>query len=305
MPVNPATSESFGDLLDPRFQMIFHGEYDELPDMVSRLYTIPPTNGREDMRWSEVGDFGDFSEFDGSVDYDSLSQGYDTTATPIEFASGFQVRRKLFDDDQYHIMDQRPANLATAANRTRQKHAARPFNNAFSVDSYFYNNTEGVAMCSASHTTTSGASTTSGFDNLSTSALSATAFASARIQMKGFRNDRGGRISTMPNELMYPVGLYETAWEIINSQGKLDTGDNNPNVHQGAYKLVEWEYLDGSNWFLMDSGARRRSLFWIDRIPIEFAFAEDLDTLVAKWRGYMRHANAHRNWRFVLGALVS
>jgi phage major head subunit gpT-like protein len=285
--------------------MIFHAEYDELPDMVPRLYTTPPTNGREDMRWSEVGDFGDFSEFDGSVDYDSLSQGYDTTATPIEFASGFQVRRKLFDDDQYHIMDQRPANLANAGNRTRQKHAARPFNNGFSVDSYFYNNTEGVAMCSASHTTTSGASTASGFDNLSTSALSATAFAAARIQMKGFRNDRGGRISVMPNELMYPVGLYETAWEIINSQGKLDTGDNNPNVHQGAYKLVEWEYLDGSNWFLMDSNARRRSLFWIDRIPLEFAFAEDLDTLVAKWRAYMRYANAHRNWRFVLGALVS
>jgi hypothetical protein len=39
--------------------------------------------------------------------------------------------------------------------RTRQKHAARIFNNAFSVDSFFYNHTEGVALCSDTHTSNS------------------------------------------------------------------------------------------------------------------------------------------------------
>lgn len=302
----PAISENFGDLLDPRFQKIFHDRYKQLPDMVPMLYDFPTDNGRADMRWSEVGDFQDPEEFTGSVDYDTIYQGYDVTQTHVEFASGFQVRRKLFDDDQYNIMDQRPSGLATAAMRKRQKDGARTFNNAFSVDSYFYNHSEGLALCSNSHTTTSGASTSSGFDNLVTTALSATAVASARIQMRGFRDDRANRISIVPDEILIPIDLYETAFEIVSSMGKVDTANNNRNVHEGAYRVVEWEYLtDTNNWFMMDSSMRKDNLKWVDRVAPEFAFAEDLDTLVAKWRLYFRHSNARVGWRWILGAQVS
>ena len=138
MPV-PHTSGQFGDLLDPRFQKIFHEQYRQLPDMLGELFTMPPDNGRDTMRWSAVGAYSDWNEFSGTVNYQDASQGYDTVATHVEFASGVQVERKLYDDDQYNIMDQRPAGLATAANRTRQKHGARMLNNAFSVDTYFYN----------------------------------------------------------------------------------------------------------------------------------------------------------------------
>ena len=62
--------------------------------------------------------------------------------------------------------------MATALQRTRQRHAAQLFVNAFAVDGTWNNYTEGVALCSNSHTTRSGASTTAGFDNLVTTALS-------------------------------------------------------------------------------------------------------------------------------------
>lgn len=302
----PHTSGAFGDLLDPRFQKIFYDQYSELPDMLPEVYNFEPDNGRADIRWSEVGAYGDFSEFTGSVDYQSVSQGYDTTATHVEFASGMQVERKLFDDDQYNIMDQRPRGLATAAQRTRQKHGARLFNNAFSVDTYFYVNSEAVALCSNSHTTTSGASTASGFDNLGTAALSATAVAAARISMRGFRDDRANRISIKPDELWIPIDLYEEAFEIVQSMGKVDTAENNRNVHYGVYTVKEWEYFtDTNNWFLADGTMRKQMVFWIDRIPLEFAFAEDLDTIIAKWRAYMRYANAYIDWRWVFGHQVS
>ncbi len=302
----PHTSGAFGDLLDPRFQKIFNDQYNQLPDMLGELYSFAPNNGRDSMQWSSVGSYGDWGQFSGTVNYDSASQGYDTTATHVEFASGVQVERKLFDDDQYNIMDQRPRGLATAAQRTRQKHGARILNNAFSVDSFFYNNSEGVALCSNSHTTTSGASTASGFDNLGTAALTATAVAAARIQMVGYRDDRANRISVMPNEIWIPPDLYEEAFEIVSSMGKVDTANNNRNVHEGAYTIKEWNYLtDTNNWFMTDSALRGQSVHWIDRVPVEFAFAEDLDTLIAKWRGYTRYANAWTDWRFIMGHSVS
>ena len=305
MPV-PHTSGQFGDLLDPRFQKIFHEQYTQLPDMLGELFTFPPDNGRDTMRWSQVGAYSDWSEFTGTVGYQDASQGYDTIATHVEFASGVQVERKLYDDDQYNIMDQRPAGLATAANRTRQKHGARMLNNAFSVDTYFYVNSEGVALCSNSHTTTSGASTASGFDNLATTALSGTALAAARIAHVQLRDDAANRISVMPDEIWIPPDLYDTAYEIVASMGKVDTAQNNRNVHEGRYTIKEWNYLnDTNNWFLCDSTMRKQAVFWVDRVPVEFAFAEDLDTIVAKWRGYMRYSSAHVDWRWIYGSQVS
>ena len=302
----PHISKNFGDLLDIRFQRIFHEHYPQLPDMLPTLYTFPTDNGRPDMRWSNVGAYGSWPEFDGTVSYQSASQGYDTVATHLEFASGVQVERKLFDDDQYQIMDQRPRGLSLALNRTRQEHGARMWNNAFSVDTRFYSNSEAVALCSNSHTTTAGTSTADGFDNLVTSALTATAVSAARIQMVGFRDDVGNRIQVTPDELWIPPGLFEEAFEIVSSMGKLDTANNNRNVWEGALNIHEWNYMsDANNWFMCDSALRKEALFWVDRVAAEFAFAEDLDTLIAKWRGYTRFAMAWVDWRFVIGAQVS
>lgn len=302
----PMTSGQFGDLLDPRFQKIFHDNLKEPNDLIPMLYTNQATNGRNNITWSGVGQMADWDEFTGNVTYGSQSQGYDVTLTPVEFAKGIQIDRKLFDDDQYNIMDSRPKALANAGRRLRQKHAVRLFENAFSVDSYFYQHSEGVALCSDSHTTTSGASTASGFDNKITSAFSATALAAARIQMKQFRGDVGEKLDYTPDEIWYPVNLYEQVFEVVNSMGKVDTANNNLNVHKGAYDMYEITYLnDTNNWFLCNKQARQEMVFWSDRVPIEFAMIEDFDTLIAKWRGYGRWGCAYTDWRFLIGSQVS
>lgn len=305
MPV-PLTTDNFADVLDPRFESIIDEELQQLPDLIPMLYTQPPSNGRDTMRWSDVGTMPDWNEFNGAVVYQSRAQGFDTIATPREWTSGIQIERVLFEDDQYNIMDQRPRAMAASYNRTRQGHAARPFNLAFSNDTFFYNNSEGVALCSNSHTTNSGASTVTGFDNLGTAALTAVAVAAARIQMRGFRDDQAGRFDVTPDEMLIPTDLFEEAFEIINASGKLDVATNNPNVHQGKYKSIEWNYLtDANNWFLMDSSLRRRFLFWIQRIAVQFAMVEDFDKIIAKWRGRARYGNAQTNWRWIFGAQVS
>lgn len=305
MPV-PSVSTNFGDLLDPRFQEIAHDRWNQLPDMLPELFDFPPDNGREDMRWSEVGAFPDIDEFTGSVNYLAQNQGFDVTQTHIEFAGGMQVEYKLYLNDQYHIMDQRPSGLTEAAHRTRQGDGARIFINSFATDSRFYSHSEGVPLCSNSHITTSGASTANGFDNLQVSALSGTAVAANRISMVGFRGDQAERISIVPDEILIPPDLYEIAYEIIASMGQVDTAQNNRNVHEGAYRLVEWNYLSDTNdWWMMDGSMRKRMLKWVDRVSMQFAMAEDIDTMVAKWRLYMYYSNVWTNWRWILGNQVS
>lgn len=302
----PAASVAFGDLLDPRFQEIWDAEYPKHDDMIPKLFRNVPSNGRADMTFSSIGTMTDFEEFTGTVTYNGNHQGYDTRVVPLEFTNGFQVERKLFDDDQYHVMDQKPRGLRASAFRTRQKFAARIFNLAFVNDQYFYVNSEAVPLCSDAHTTTSGASTAVGFDNKITGALSAVAVATARRQFVQFRGDQAEIISMTPDLLLYPPDLYEQAYEIISSPGKLNTGDNNANVHQGRYEGMEWNYLTNSaNWFMIDRAMMDQYLIWTDRVDLEFGSAEEFDTYIAKWRAYMRFANAWTNWRWILGAEVA
>jgi phage major head subunit gpT-like protein len=299
-------STAFPDVLDPRFTRIFNEEKDQVPSMIGDIYTMVPHNGRQNMTWSEIGTLGNWDEFSGTVNYASINQGYDVTMTFVEFAKGIQAERKLVDDEQFHILDQRPAALGSSYARTREQHGARIFNNAFSVDTFFYSHSEGVALCSNSHTTTSGASTASGFDNLTTAAMTAVAVAAMRIQMKGFRGDQAEKIDVTPDELWYPTDLYEQAYEIMQASGKVDVATNNPNVHKGKYKGYEAIYFnDTNNWFMCDGRARKRYVLWSDRVPVEFAMVEDFDTLVAKWRGYSRYASVYTQWRFIGGAQVT
>ena len=300
------TAQNFGDLLDPRFQKIFTDRYEQLPDMISKLYGVEGHNGRDTQKWGQVGTISDFEEFAGNVNYQTQNEGYDTIATFKTFTNGIQVERQLFDDDQYSIMNQRPKALATSASRTRQRHAAQMYNNAFSVDNTFANNSEGVALCSDSHTTTSGASTTSGFDNAGSAALSATAVAAARIAMVNFRGDQAEKIQILPSEIIIPNDLYEQANEIVTSLGKLDVNTNNTNVHKDQYEIIEWNYLtDANNWFMADATMREDSTHWVDRTPLEFAMSEDFDTFIAKWRAYMRYTAAYSDWRWIYGSQVA
>lgn len=304
-----AVSTNFSSLLDPRFKKIFNDRYKQLPDMINRFFSVVNSSAaptRDTYRTSQIGTFGDIPAFTGTVTYDDVFQGYNGTITPLEYATGFQIQRKLFDDDLYGIMDGKPKAMATAYQRTRQKHAAQIFNNAFAIDTTWNSFTENVALCSNSHTTTSGASTAAGFDNLVTSALSAVSLAAARVQMVNYRGDRAERISVMPDTLIIPPDLYQIAYEIVESEGVPDTANNNANVHKGQYTTIEWNYLtDTNNWFLADSTMMKDALTWVENTSMEFAMVEDFDTFVGKWRLYARYGHGHNEWRWVLGAQVS
>lgn len=302
-----AVATSFGDLLDPRFRKIFANRYKEVPSKLDQLYTVISSD-RDTVRDSSVGTLPDLAEFNGNITYNDMYQGYDVVETHKQFQGGFQIERVLYDDDQYNIMDRRPAALATATARTKESHGARLFNNAFSVDSYFYSHSEGVALCSNSHTTTSGASTATGFDNLATSALTAVALEAARIQMVNFRGDRAERILVQPDTILIPNQgtMEETAWEIVNSKGKLDTADNNANFQQGKWKIVVWPFLtDANDWFLIDSQMAKDMVYWVNRVAPEFGWIEDFETLVAKYRVYCRYGAYWNDWRWILGSQVS
>jgi len=295
----PAVAEHFGDLLTPGFRKIFEDQFNQIASMLPDLYNMQSSDKPEEKD-SAVGGFGDFNEFTGTIGYDDVYQQYDVTYTPVEFAKGFKVQRRLFDDDLYNIMNKKPAGLSVAARRTREKRGAQIFNNAFTGT----DGGDALSLCNASHTsTTPGVSTQS---NRATTAISATAVEAARVAMADFRDSEGEKISVISDMLLVPRNLEQTAWEIVSSRGKVETANNNANFHFGKYKLAVWDYLtDSNNWFMIDSTLMNQFLLWFDRIPLEFGRDKDFDTYLSKFSAYMRFSRGFSDWRWIYGHIVS
>ena len=305
----PAVSANFGDLLEPGLKKIYNDQYKALPEMRGMLFNVQSADSSYEKD-SSVGSFSDMPTFDGTIKYDDVYQGYDVTYNHVEFAKGFKVERKLFDDDLYNIISRKPRGLAISANRTREKGAASVFNNAFTGSGKIVldgvtvlNNTEGQALCATAHTSTA-STTTQG--NYGTTALSATAMEATRILMAATKDDRDNLISVQPDLILVPRALEETAWEIIASKGKVDSADNNANFHYGKYKLAVWDYLtDSNNWFVIDSAMSKMFLNWYDRIPVEFFQEKSFDTLIAKFAAYGRWSYGFSDWRWIYGHKVA
>lgn len=308
---------AFGDLLDVRFREVI-SERSILArnqDMLPFLWkNVPPTTPfRDTERYSELSGMPRAGQFTGSIDYQSRYQGYDVSAAYVEFAIGLQIERLLVEYDQFDEIDNMGAALFDSMWRRRQFDGQRFLRNAFSVDTFFYNHTEGVPMCSNSHTTTTGASTTAGFDNLVTTALSATNLATVAIQFLNLRDLQAEPIQAVADEIIYPAELYETAFEIAASLGKVDTAQSNRNVHYGAYTLIRLpnkvDFTDTNDWFARDSRIWAESAKWFDQVwpggQPEFGQAEEFDTFAAKYRAYGRWTNLIRKWQGIIGAQVS
>ena len=249
----PAISENFSDLLEPGLRKIFTDQYNQIPEMYQSLYNVNTTD-KPYEKDSSVGAFGDMEVFTGTIGYDEVYQGYDVKYEFAEFAKGFKVERKLYDDDMYNIINRKPAGLALAAKRTKEKYAASLFNDAFTGSGSItisgltiLTNTEALSLCNTAHTSTA-STTTQG--NYGTSALSATAVEATRILGAGLKDDRDNLISVTYDTILVPRALEETAWVIINTTGKVDSAENNKNFHYGKYKLAVWDSLsDTNNWF--------------------------------------------------------
>ncbi|KKK93096.1 hypothetical protein LCGC14_2696320, partial [marine sediment metagenome] len=110
-----------------------------------------------------------------------------------------------------------------------------------------------------------------------------------------------------------PIDLYETVWETVSSMGKVDTANNNRNVHFGAYTIVflrnKVDFPDVNDWYAADSTQMKEMNLWFDQVwpggQPEFGFTEEFNEFVAKYRAYMRYTNIVRDWRWVIGSQVS
>ena len=313
------TSGGFPDVLNPVFKKVFvdsFAQYDATNNFIPKFFNVL-TSTKSSEKFSSLGAIGELERLDamGRVQYDQPFEGYDVTIDFPEYARGFTVTRKLYDDDQFNALSQYPAKLATAAVRTKQTYAVSVFKNAFSTtwatpDGFTLATTGGdaVALCSDSHTFRAPAANgkTQITDNKGTAAVTATTLDTVRQAMMAFTDDRGNMIGIDPDMILIPPELEKTLYEIRSSDKVPGEFSNTANFMYGRFAVVVWPRLtDANDWFMIDSRAMKEHLFWFDRVQPELGKAEDFNAVSAMWRVYARWGYGFTDWRWIYGSSVT
>jgi len=285
MPINSA---SFAKTLWPGINAWYGREYAEWPVEYTDLFNMENSSRayEEDVGTTGFG-LAQVKPEGQPLSYDEESQAFVTRYKHIVYALGFIVTREIYEDDQYDIVGKRRAEaLAFSMRQTKEIIGANVYNRGFSNS---YVGGDGVELFSSVHPNFSGGTWA---NELSTpSDLSESALEQACIDIMKLTNDRGLRISIMPESLIIPVDSVFEAKRILGSEGRVGTADNDLNAlkSMGKFtKVVTNHYLTDTNaWFIRTNVKNGMKCF--NRRSMDFGIDNDFDTENAKYKASERY----------------
>src|SRR5215467_850478 len=231
--------------------------------------------------------------------YDTEVQGPVSRYTHVAYALGYIVTFEELRDDLYEVVSKRRAQqLAFSMRQTKENILAAVYNQGFNSS---FPGADGVSLFSASHPTLSGNQS-----NLLTTAadISEVAVEDLVIQIMQMTNNRGLKISGLPQSLNIPPALWFEANRIYHSVLQNDTANNAINVLRatGAFPKgikVNHYFSSSTAWFIRTNIPR--GLQYFERDKITFDQDNDFDTKNAKAACYERYSAFWSDWRGAFG----
>jgi hypothetical protein len=234
-----------------------------------------------------------------SVYYDTESQGYTTRYTHVVYGLGYIVSREELEDNLYAVVSKRRAQaLAFSMRQTKENVGANVYNRAFTAG---YVGGDGQVMIVATHPSKSGSQS----NVLSVASdLSEAAIEDMIIQIMGATNDRGLKISLMPQSLHVHRSDWFEANRIFKSVLQNDTALNAVNVLKSTNAIpggikVNHYFSDSDAWFIRTNCPNGMKCY--QRRAVEFTQDNDFDSENAKAKNTERYSFGWTDWRAVFG----
>lgn len=302
MPAGIITSSNFAKALYPGVSSWYGKEYDEWMTEYDKLFDTYKSNRayEEDVGISSFGLAQIKAEGEG-IEYDDESQAFTTRYTHVVPALGFIITREMVEDDLYDVVGEKRARaLAFSARQTKEVIGSNVYNRAFSGS---YVGGDGVSMINASHPNYAGGTWS---NTLGTAAdLSEASLEEACIDIQKFTDDRGLRISVIPQSLHIPVDLQFEAERILKTQFRVGTNDNDINAlwHLGKFPkgiFVNHYLSDPDAWFIRTNV--KNGMKYYERRADEFTTDNDFDTENAKFKYSGRYSFGWTDPRAIYGS---
>ena len=293
-------SASFAKALWPGINTWYGRSYDEWPTEFDKIFEMTNSSRayEEDVGTTGFG-LAQVKPEGQALAYDEESQAYVTRYAHVVYALGFTVTREIYEDDQYDIVGKRRAEaLAFSMRQTKEIVGANVYNRAFSNS---YVGGDGLEMISTLHSNFSGGTWSN--ELATASDLSEAALEQICIDIMKVTNDRGLKISVVPEDLIIPVDLVFEAKRILGSDGRVDTANNDLNALKAFGKfgnVIVNHYLTDTNaWFVRTNV--KNGLKCIQRRAMDFGIDNDWDTENAKYKASERYVFGWTDPRQIFG----
>jgi phage major head subunit gpT-like protein len=293
-------SDLFSSSALPALEEMFRHELTLHPMIREQLCRVVSTD-KDIYQSSEMGDLQNFVEVAEGTDYSFVAprQGANKTFVIKKFGLGFTISEEAIEDGKFDFIASAVKMLAESALETQEISAMNLLNNGFSS----VTTRDGLSLFNTAHTLPSGLTyrnRPSTHVDLSQSSLDA-ALVDFETQ---FIRDSGKIINMQPTMLVVPPSLKRYAMELVGSDLKPDTSDNNMNsIKPDGLRVVSSPRLtDSDAWFLM-APPEKNGLRIIKRKGIETkaagpdaGFVNDSIMYKARYREEVGALDAHGAW---------
>jgi hypothetical protein len=256
----------FGSGMLPVLEELFMAEIERHPSRREELFKIVSWD-RDIWQSSEIHDLDLFNQVAEGSEYTFRrpKQGASKTLTVNKYGLGISISEEMVDDSRFDLIGDMVKKLARSGMESQEIQAMNIFNNGFSTEV----TADGVSVFNASHTLPSGLT----FRNTPSAAadLSVTSLETALSDFETvFTGDSGIIYNIKPKVLLVHPDNKRYALELIGSDLKADTSDNNMNsLKSDGLRVVASPHLtDRDAWFLLAS-PEETGLRIIQRKPIE------------------------------------
>lgn len=234
-----------------------------------------------------------------AIVYDTETQGAVSRYTHVAYALGYIVTYEELRDNLYEVVSKRRAQaLAFSMRQTKENVGANVYNRAFNTS---FLGGDAATLVSSTHPTANGNQS-----NLLTTAadLSEAAIEDMIIQIMQTQNNRGLRISNLPQSLHVPTQLWFEANRVLKSVLQNDSNNNAINVIKATNALPKGikvnHYFTSATAFFIRTNIPR-SMQYFKREGISFDQDNDFDTKNAKAACYERYSFYWTDWRGLFG----
>ena len=288
--------------LEPGLNALFGLEYQRYEQEHAEIYDTENSERafEEEVMLSGFGSAPVKSE-GAAVAFDDANEAFTARYNHETIALAFSITEEAIEDNLYDRLSSRYTKaLARSMANTKQVKAASVLNNAFDAT---ITGGDGVSLCNASHPLTNGST----FRNQPSTAadLNETSLENALIDISGFVDERGLRVSVRGTKLIIPSNLQFIADRILESTLRPGTADNDINAVRNMGMLPEGY---GVNHYLLDTDAffiktdAPRGFLHFERMPMSTKMEGDFDTGNMRFKARERYSFGFSDPRCVFGS---
>lgn len=249
------TPGQVADLLDPAVRSMVMGPFEMWKPLAAEVFDIKRSDRKSEINGQMSGHgYIPVKAAGAAYTEEEPVEGLRLTATHVEYGLATQVTESALEDDQFGLLKKIGDSLLKSSKHTIEKIAWDLVNNSFTAGDTAMG--DGLALYNTAKLRLGVGAPTFANKAATDLAFSVASFKTALDTLRAQKDHNNlPHVVTPPYYIIVEPTLTQTVWEIVKSDLKQGTANNDKNYYnQGQFKIITCPYMTSTtNWHVWSS----------------------------------------------------